>query len=169
MPTVGAMEQERSAGEPDNETHTSPKHGVTRPTSRRSALMLLGGAGVGALAAACGSSDAATSATTTTTKSSGSVASTTSTAAAGSTATTVAAGDLSEIPEETAGPYPGDGSNGVNVLNQDGIVRSNITSSFGSASGVAGGVPLQIDLKIVDAGSGSAVDGAAVYVWHCDR
>ena len=37
-----------------------------------------------------------------------------------------------EIPEETAGPYPGDGSNGVNVLSESGIVRSDITSSFGS-------------------------------------
>ena len=40
----------------------------------------------------------------------------------------------STIPEETAGPYPGDGSNGVNVLTQDGIVRSDIRSSFGSSS-----------------------------------
>ena len=39
-----------------------------------------------------------------------------------------------EIPEETAGPYPGDGSNGVNVLSESGIVRSDLTSSFGSAS-----------------------------------
>ena len=39
-----------------------------------------------------------------------------------------------EIPEETAGPYPGDGSNGPNVLTESGIVRSDITSSFGSAS-----------------------------------
>ena len=34
-----------------------------------------------------------------------------------------------EIPEETAGPYPGDGSNGVNVLSESGIVRSDITTS----------------------------------------
>ena len=38
-----------------------------------------------------------------------------------------------EIPEETAGPYPGDGSNGANVLTESGVVRSDITSSFGSA------------------------------------
>ena len=42
-----------------------------------------------------------------------------------------------EIPEETAGPYPGDGSNGPNVLAESGIVRSDITRSFGTASGVA--------------------------------
>ena len=51
-----------------------------------------------------------------------------------------------EIPEETAGPYPGDGSNGVNVLTESGIVRSDITSSFGSASGVAEGVPTTVKL-----------------------
>jgi hypothetical protein len=31
-----------------------------------------------------------------------------------------------EIPDETAGPYPGDGSNGPDVLEQSGIVRSDI-------------------------------------------
>ena len=44
-----------------------------------------------------------------------------------------------EIPEETAGPYLGDGSNGPNVLTESGIVRQDITRSFGSASGVAPG------------------------------
>lgn len=39
-----------------------------------------------------------------------------------------------EIPDETAGPYPGDGSNGPNVLAESGIVRSDITSSFGSST-----------------------------------
>lgn len=76
-----------------------------------------------------------------------------------------------EIPEETAGPYPGDGSNGVNVLTESGIVRSDITTSFGSASGVAEGVPLTIDLKVYDL-NGTEVTplaGAAVYLWHCDR
>ncbi len=52
-----------------------------------------------------------------------------------------------EIPEETAGPYPGDGSNGPNVLTESGIVRSDITSSFGSASGVAEGVPLTVQAQ----------------------
>ena len=32
-----------------------------------------------------------------------------------------------EIPEETSGPYPGDGSNGANVLTESGIVRRDIT------------------------------------------
>ena len=59
----------------------------------------------------------------------------------GSTESTVAGSDLTEIPEETAGPYPGDGSNGPDILEQSGIVRSDITTSFGDSSGVAEGVP----------------------------
>ena len=55
-----------------------------------------------------------------------------------------------EIPEETAGPYPGDGSNGPNVLTESGIVRSDITTSFGDATGVAEGVPLTVKLKVYD-------------------
>jgi hypothetical protein len=37
-----------------------------------------------------------------------------------------AAALLTEVPEETAGPYPGDGSNGPNVLDDSGIVRSDM-------------------------------------------
>jgi protocatechuate 3,4-dioxygenase beta subunit len=76
-----------------------------------------------------------------------------------------------EIPEETAGPYPGDGSNGVNVLSETGIVRSDITSSFGSASGVAEGVPVTVRLKVYDLNGSdiTALSAAAVYLWHCDR
>ncbi|QCW50602.1 3,4-dioxygenase subunit beta [Nocardioides dongxiaopingii] len=76
-----------------------------------------------------------------------------------------------EIPEETAGPYPGDGSNGVNVLTESGVVRSDITSSFGSASGVAAGVPTTVRLKVydLDGDDATALAGAAIYLWHCDR
>lgn len=75
----------------------------------------------------------------------------------------------SVIPEETAGPYPGDGSNGPNVLTESGVVREDITASFGSASGVADGVPLTIELRIQDADNGcAAFAGAAVYLWQCD-
>jgi protocatechuate 3,4-dioxygenase beta subunit len=54
------------------------------------------------------------------------------------------------------------------VLTQDGVVRKDIRSSFGGASGTADGAPLTIDLEIVDT-AGSPLPGAAVYVWHCDR
>lgn len=79
-------------------------------------------------------------------------------------------GTCSTIPEETAGPYPGDGSNGVNALSQSGIVRRDIRGSFGSLSGTAAGIPLTVKLTLV----GSTVSceplvGYALYLWHCDR
>ncbi|GAA3324883.1 intradiol ring-cleavage dioxygenase [Paeniglutamicibacter sulfureus] len=75
-----------------------------------------------------------------------------------------------EIPDETAGPYPGDGSNGPDVLEQSGIVRRDIRSSFGDANGTAEGVALDLELNIKDlANGGAAFAGVAVYVWQCDR
>jgi protocatechuate 3,4-dioxygenase beta subunit len=87
------------------------------------------------------------------------------------TATTTAVGTaLAEIPDETAGPYPGDGSNGPDVLTRSGIVRSDIRSSFGSASGTAEGVPMTLELTLQDlANGGRPFAGVAVYVWHCNR
>ncbi len=100
----------------------------------------------------------------------GSSASATANATAGSTAGATSATSCAVIPEETAGPFPGDGSNGPNVLSQSGVVRKDIRSSFGSSSGVAQGVPLTINLTIQDSGAGcKPLAGAAVYLWHCDR
>jgi protocatechuate 3,4-dioxygenase beta subunit len=48
-------------------------------------------------------------------------------------------------------------------------VRSDIRSSFGSASGTAEGVPLTINLTVVDLAKGCAPSAGAVYLWHCDR
>ncbi|WP_432574841.1 intradiol ring-cleavage dioxygenase [Kineococcus sp. SYSU DK005] len=77
---------------------------------------------------------------------------------------------LSEVPDETAGPYPGDGSNGANVLTASGVVRSDIRSSFGTSTTTAEGVPMTLTLKVVDMLGGDVpFAGAAVYVWHCDR
>ena len=75
-----------------------------------------------------------------------------------------------EIPPETGGPFPADGTNGRNVLVQSGIVRSDITSSFGGATGVAKGVPTTIAITLLnqDGGKRSPMKGAAIYVWHCD-
>jgi len=81
-----------------------------------------------------------------------------------------AAASCAVIPEETAGPFPGDGSNGPNVLAQSGIVRKDIRSSFGSSTTTAPGVRLTINLTIQDATNSCApMTGAAVYVWHCDQ
>jgi protocatechuate 3,4-dioxygenase beta subunit len=81
-----------------------------------------------------------------------------------------AAASAGEIPDETAGPYPGDGSNGPDVLEQSGIVRSDIRSSFGEYSGTAEGVPMTLELTVSDlANGGVPFEGVAVYVWHCTR
>ncbi|GAA2857318.1 3,4-dioxygenase subunit beta [Actinoplanes cyaneus] len=84
------------------------------------------------------------------------------------TAGPAAAAELAEIETETAGPYPADGSNGVDVRTESGIVRSDIRSSFGTSATVADGVPLEFSITVVDL-AGAPVAGAAVYAWHCDR
>ena len=85
-------------------------------------------------------------------------------------ASTTAADSLTEIPDETAGPYPGDRSNGPDVLEQSGIVRQDIRSSFGTGSATAEGVPFEFELTILDMANGNApFAGVAVYAWHCDR
>jgi protocatechuate 3,4-dioxygenase beta subunit len=96
----------------------------------------------------------------------GTAGSSSSSSSSGGTSTT----STGEIPEETAGPYPGDGSNGPDVLEQSGIVRSDIRSSFGTASGTAEGVPMTLELTVRDlANGGIPFEGVAVYVWQCDR
>src|SRR3954465_2676334 len=75
-----------------------------------------------------------------------------------------------EIPSETAGPYPGDGSNGPDVLDDSGIVRHDIRRSFGASRTLAKGVPLRVNLTVTDASKDyGPLVGAAVYLWHCDR
>jgi protocatechuate 3,4-dioxygenase beta subunit len=91
-------------------------------------------------------------------------------ASAGASAASSAVGaSCAIIPEETAGPFPGDGSNGPDILSQSGVVRSDIRSSFGSSTTVAEGIPLHIQLAIQDGDDCAPIAGAAVYVWHCSR
>jgi protocatechuate 3,4-dioxygenase beta subunit len=133
---------------------------------RRRLLRLAGGLGVsvGALQLmACGDGDSPTAPSTTTTTGS------TGTGNTGGTGGTGAASCAARVPEETAGPYPGDGSNGPNVLPLTGSVRSDIRSSFAGLSGTADGVPLTIALTIVSASTCAPLAGYAVYIWHCDR
>ncbi|MEE1622369.1 intradiol ring-cleavage dioxygenase [Zafaria sp. Z1313] len=90
--------------------------------------------------------------------------------ATGTASSSSSASGLTEIPDETAGPYPGDGSNGPNALQESGIVRSDIRSSFGDASVTAEGIPMTLELTILDMANGNVpFAGVAVYVWHCDR
>jgi protocatechuate 3,4-dioxygenase beta subunit len=74
------------------------------------------------------------------------------------------------IPSETAGPYPGDGSNGPNVLDQDGVVRSDMRRSFGaSGTNLAPGTNATLTLDLVSTLSGcEQIGGLVVYAWHCD-
>ncbi|MFE8013821.1 intradiol ring-cleavage dioxygenase [Streptomyces antibioticus] len=118
--------------------------------TRRRMLSLVGvGAGVVALGA-CSSVDASTGS-----------------AASESTPTGSGTSD-GEIPEETNGPYPADGTNDVNILDRSGIVRSDITSSLDGGTTVEG-VPLALTLTVTDMAADDApFEGAAVYVWQCD-
>lgn len=132
-------------------------HDLPALLNRRRALGIFGGAGLAVTLAACGDSGTA------------SVDGGARTPPGGQSTTPVGDG---EIPEETNGPYPADGTNGPNVLTESGVVRSDIRSSFGGASGVADGVPLAVVFTIVDvSGAGEAgkpAAGAALYAWHCD-
>ena len=101
-----------------------------------------------------------------------------STSTAGSTSSTTsgtsASGTCSVINEETAGPYPGDGSNSTssgiaNALALSGILRSDIRSSVAGAAGVATGMPLTVKIVLVNTnGSCAALDAYAIYLWHAD-
>ena len=135
-------------------------HDLPRLISRRRAVGLLAGGLGSAFLAACGGSAGESQ-----TGAAGATPSATATGSASATATATA----EEIPEETAGPFPGDGSNGPNVLAESGAVRRDITKSFGDASGVAEGVPTTVELTLLDvAAGGTPLAGAAVYLWHCD-
>ena len=127
--------------------------------SRRRALGVIGG-GVAFVLAGCSSDDDKAATTD----------AATSTATTETATTETTSGDTAAVPEETGGPYPGDGSNGPNVLTESGVVRQDITTSFGDASGTAEGVPTTVELTLIDVhGGGGPLAGAAVYLWHCNR
>ncbi|GAA0965912.1 intradiol ring-cleavage dioxygenase [Frigoribacterium faeni] len=131
--------------------------------SRRGVLGILG-LGAGSLALAACTSAAGTSGSGSTGTATG-TATTTPTDGATAGTTTLPAG---EIPDETAGPYPGDGSNGVDVLEQSGIVRSDIRSSLDGGT-TAAGVPMTLSMTVLDMADDDApFADVAVYVWHCD-
>ncbi|NNF56046.1 MAG: hypothetical protein HKN03_16590 [Acidimicrobiales bacterium] len=144
---------------------------------RRQAMRLVGGVGVAALLGACSratTSSAPTAEPATSTETTSAISSETT----GDTSTTTSSVDTSastesvfsagdEIPDESGGPFPADGTNGPNVLTETGVERQDITTSFAGLAGTADGIPLQFQLTVVDASSGAALPGAAVYIWHC--
>lgn len=124
--------------------------------ARRSALGLLGGVG---LAALVGCTEGTSSA------GAGTLA---PGASASSTASGAGAVD-SLVPAETGGPFPGNGSNGPDVLDDTGIVRRDLRSSIGTSTTTAAGVTLTVNLTVLDSAAGyRAMPGVAVYAWHCD-
>ncbi|MCU0827727.1 MAG: hypothetical protein MUE52_10055 [Tabrizicola sp.] len=77
-------------------------------------------------------------------------------------------------PAETAGPFPADGTNvragqTVNILIEGGVIREDIRNSIGGLTPVAEGVPLAVEITLVDVRRACApLGGMAVYLWQCD-
>ena len=126
-----------------------PSNEELRAISRRSALRLLGGAGL-FMIAACATETVATA----TSAASGTTAFPGTTAA--STAAFGTAGSCVLIPEETEGPYA------LDLSGDEPMFRSEITEGHA-------GVPLSMTLALVDANADCVpVSGARVDLWHCD-
>jgi protocatechuate 3,4-dioxygenase beta subunit len=140
---------------------------LIRLQQRRCALRWLG-AGALATLAGCGGGGGAEG----TADGTAAISATTGTTDSTSTGTSTT---CAIVPSETSGPYPGDGTNSggnggiANALTQSGIVRSDIVSSFGTSSASADGIPLTIQLKLVNSNESCAsLAGRAIYLWHCD-
>jgi protocatechuate 3,4-dioxygenase beta subunit len=77
-------------------------------------------------------------------------------------------------PTETEGPFPADGTNvrsgqTVNILTEAGVIREDIRTSIGGLTPVAEGVPVTLEITLVDVGRACApLGGMAVYLWQCD-
>ncbi|MGF9647876.1 intradiol ring-cleavage dioxygenase [Pseudarthrobacter oxydans] len=139
--------------------------------SRRSLGMFLGAGGAAAALAACTPGGTTPNAGPSTSSAGPAAAASGGAASSPSPALTRAIAECGvEIPQETAGPFPADGSNGPNLLEASGVVRRDIASSFGTGTARAEGVPLTFTLTLLDNANGCVpLAGAAVYAWHCDR
>lgn len=158
----GPAYEGRLLDRPDEEVVDQGASFDMRTLMSRRVLLGAGLVGVGSVALVACTSQASGS--------SGSTSSTGGTSASGASDSPVAVTDLpaGEIPDETAGPYPGDGSNGPDILEESGIERSDIRSSIGADDPVDG-VPLDFTLTITDmANDDVPFAGVAVYAWHCD-
>ena len=113
---------------------------------RRRVLQLIGLAGVLTVAACTPAASATASA----------IASAASSGTPSSAAAAAACAPV--IPEETAGPYPGRRLQRTGRPQQSGVVRSDIRTSFGAATGTAEGVPLTI--RLTDPGRGERLRAA---------
>lgn len=163
----GPAYEGRLLDRPDEEVVDQGPAFDVRTLMTRRAVLGLAGLGVGAtVLAACTSTGSSTATSSTATPTETTTPAETATPTESSTTTTTL--PAGEIPDETAGPYPGDGSNGPDVLEESGIVRSDIRTSVGGTDTVAG-APLDFTFTITDMAYGDAAfEGAAVYAWHCD-
>ncbi len=137
-----------------------------KPIERRN-ILKMGVLGIGVLLTGCGTAAAAPLATSTPTATAAAVTATTT-----STGTTTITA-VEEIPQETAGPYPADGSQAsskvLNALTLSGIMRSDIRTSL-TTGNTAAGIPTTIELTLVDVNNNYApLSGYALYLWHCNR
>lgn len=114
---------------------------LENPVTRRRALQLAGGFGLATFVGACASDGG----------SAPEAAMATAGASTETAATAAAAPDCVLMPELTEGPY---------YLDLD-LVRSDITEG-------RPGLPLDLRVNVVDAGSCEPIEGAAVDLWHCD-
>lgn len=160
-------------------TDDDPEHAAmfVAKLTRRGALGAMAALGVGLLAA-CGGDDADSSSATTRPGPSGTSPTTITspTTTASGTVATDATGTATDgyldFPEETNGPFPADGSNGngagepANVLVDPRVVRSDITTNL-DGSDPQPGIPMALTMLL--GSGGTALAGAAVYIWHCNR
>lgn len=140
--------------------------------SRCRALSVLGGALLSGAAifslAACSSEEK--NKTTSGTKTKSTAYSSSSTYSSSSSSST----ECSTLPEETAGPFPGDGSNSnsageADILVENDVVRSDIKSNL-DGSNTQQGVAMTLKMKIVDVEKYCApASGYSIYLWHANR
>ncbi len=77
-------------------------------------------------------------------------------------------------PVETEGPFPADGTNvregqTVNILTEAGVIREDIRTSIGGLTPVAEGVPVTLEISLIDVNRACGpLGGMAVYIWQCD-
>jgi protocatechuate 3,4-dioxygenase beta subunit len=142
-----------------------------KPIERRN-ILKMGVLGIGVLLAGCGTVAAAPMATSTSAAATATATAATATATAASTGATSVT-TVEEIPQETAGPYPADGSQAsskvLNALTLSGIIRQDIRTSLGTGNAAAG-IPTTLELTLVDVNNNDApLADYAMYLWHCNR
>jgi protocatechuate 3,4-dioxygenase beta subunit len=133
-----------------------PTNEELRLLTRRSAIRMIGGAGL-ALIAGCATGSVVTTTAAAANSSTTSAGAPGTTVTSGVTVTTFGgAGSCVLIPEETAGPYP------LDLSNDEVFFRSDITEG-------RPGVPLALTMSLVNASADCApIGNARVDLWHCD-